>query len=47
MPFTVKRTNVAGARKMAGAMWGTMLAYLLLLLMFTGGMYPDHRHDSR
>jgi len=39
-PFTVKRTNVAGARKMAGTIWGTMLPYLLLLLMFTGGMYP-------
>ena len=40
VPFTVKRTNVAGARKMAGSIWGTMLPYLLLLLMFTGGMYP-------
>lgn len=39
-PFTVTRTNVAGARKMAGSAWGTMLPYLLLLLMFTGGMYP-------
>lgn len=39
-PFTVKRTNVAGARRMAGSVWGTMLGYLLLLLMFTGGMYP-------
>ncbi len=39
-PFTVKRTNIAGARKMAGSIWGTMLPYLLLLLMFTGGMYP-------
>ncbi|HUA83303.1 MAG TPA: ABC transporter permease subunit [Bryobacteraceae bacterium] len=38
-PFTVHRTNVAGQRKMAGAMWGTMLGYILLLLMFTGGMY--------
>jgi sodium transport system permease protein len=39
-PFTVRRTNVAGARKMAGSIWGTMLPYILLLLMFTGGMYP-------
>jgi sodium transport system permease protein len=39
-PFVVKSTNVAGARKMAGSVWGTMLPYLLLLLMFTGGMYP-------
>jgi sodium transport system permease protein len=39
-PFVVKRTNIAGARKMAGMAWGSMLGYLLLLLMFTGGMYP-------
>jgi sodium transport system permease protein len=39
-PFTVTRANVAGERKMAGAVWGTMLGYVLLLLMFTGGMYP-------
>jgi sodium transport system permease protein len=39
-PFIVKRTNIAGERKMAGAIWGTMLGYILLLLMFTGGMYP-------
>lgn len=38
-PFTIHRTNVAGERKMAGALWGTMLGYLLLLLMFTGAMY--------
>jgi sodium transport system permease protein len=39
-PFTIKRENVAGERKMAGAAWGSMLGYVLLLLMFTGGMYP-------
>lgn len=39
-PFTVKRMNVAGERKMAGALYGTILPYILLLLMFTGGMYP-------
>jgi sodium transport system permease protein len=39
-PFVVRRTNVAGARKMAGSVWGSMLGYILLLLMFTGGMYP-------
>ena len=39
-PFSFKRVNVAPERKMAGAMWGTMLGYLLLLLMFTGGLYP-------
>jgi sodium transport system permease protein len=39
-PFTVNRMNVAGERKMAGAIYGTILPYILLLLMFTGGMYP-------
>lgn len=39
-PFTVKRVNIAPERKMAGAVWGTMLGYLLLFLMVTGGMYP-------
>jgi len=39
-PFTVRRDNVAGARKMAGMMWGSMLGYLLLLMMFSGGMHP-------
>ncbi|HVP00874.1 MAG TPA: ABC transporter permease subunit [Bryobacteraceae bacterium] len=39
-PFVVKRDNVAGARKMAGMMWGSMLGYLLLLMMFSGGMHP-------
>ena len=38
-PFTVSRVNVAGDRKMAGALYGTMLGYVLVLLMFTGGMY--------
>lgn len=39
-PFVVKKTNIAGARKMSGMIWGSMLGYLLLLLMFAGGMYP-------
>ncbi len=39
-PFTIKRENVAGDKKMAGMAWGSMLGYLLLLLMFSGGMYP-------
>lgn len=38
-PFTIKRTNVADERRMAGAMWGTIFGYILLLMMFTGGMY--------
>jgi sodium transport system permease protein len=39
-PFAVSRVNVAPPKKMAGMMWGSMLGYLLLLLMFSGGMYP-------
>ena len=39
-PFVVKKHNIAGARKMAGMAWGSMLGYVLLLLMFMGGMYP-------
>ncbi len=39
-PFEVSRVNVAPPRKMAGMIWGSMLGYLLLLLMFSGGMYP-------
>jgi len=39
-PFAIKRTNTAGERKMAGSVWGSILGYILLLLMFTGGMYP-------
>ena len=38
-PFTVKRINV-GQKKMAGFMWGSMLGYVVVLLMFSGGMYP-------
>ncbi|PYT20723.1 MAG: hypothetical protein DMG57_41065 [Acidobacteria bacterium] len=39
-PFTVKSTNVAPAKKMAGFILGSVLGYAVLLLMFTGGMYP-------
>jgi sodium transport system permease protein len=39
-PFALQQTNVASAKKMAGNLWGSMLGYMLLLLMFTGGMYP-------
>ncbi len=38
-PFVMTRVNVAGERKMAGALYGSMLGYILVLLMFTGGMY--------
>jgi sodium transport system permease protein len=39
-PFVISKVNVAPARKMAGMVWGSMLGYMLLLLMFSGGMYP-------
>jgi len=39
-PFTVTEENVAPQRKMAGFFWGGMLGYIVVLLMFSGGMYP-------
>jgi len=39
-PFQVKSTNVAADRKMASFILGSVLGYAVLLLMFTGGMYP-------
>jgi sodium transport system permease protein len=39
-PFTVERVNVAPERKMSGMFWGGMLGYFVVLLMFSGGMYP-------
>ena len=39
-PFDVKRVNLAGVQKMAGLVWGSMLGYVVVLLMFSGGMYP-------
>jgi sodium transport system permease protein len=39
-PFDVKPVNVAPVRKMAGMIWGSILGYLILLMMFSGGMYP-------
>lgn len=39
-PFSIKRENVAPKQRMAGLMWGGILGYLVVLLMFTGGMYP-------
>ena len=38
-PFVIARVNVAGERKMAGALYGSLLGYILVLLMCTGGMY--------
>ncbi len=39
-PFAVKRVNVASERKMGGFILGTMLGYIVILLMFSGGMHP-------
>ncbi len=39
-PFTVKPVNIAPEKKMAGMFWGSMIGYFVVLLMFTGGMYP-------
>jgi sodium transport system permease protein len=39
-PFTVRAVNVASQRKMTGLLLGGSLAYLVVLLMFTGAMYP-------
>lgn len=39
-PFTVKRENVATERQMGGFVLGSMLGYIVILLMFSGGMYP-------
>jgi sodium transport system permease protein len=39
-PFTVTRVNIAPQEKMAGFFWGGVLGYVVVLLMFTGGMYP-------
>jgi sodium transport system permease protein len=39
-PFTVKRINIAPEKKMAGFFWGSLIGYIVVLLMFSGGMYP-------
>lgn len=38
-PFNIQKTNVADERKMAGSIGGSILGYVVLLMMFTGGMY--------
>jgi sodium transport system permease protein len=38
-PFTVKRENVANERKMGGFILGSILGYIVILIMFSGGMY--------
>jgi sodium transport system permease protein len=39
-PFVIKPVNIAPQSKMAGMVWGSILGYILLLMMFTGGIYP-------
>jgi sodium transport system permease protein len=36
----VERVNVASEKKMSGFMFGMLLSYMMVLLMFTGAMYP-------
>lgn len=39
-PFTTQRVNVASEKKMSGLIFGSALGYIVILLMFTGAMYP-------
>ena len=39
-PFATERVNVASERKMSGMIFGSALGYVVILLMFTGAMYP-------
>lgn len=39
-PFTVEQQNVAPPEKVAGATLGGMVPYFVILLCFTGAMYP-------
>lgn len=39
-PFTSERVNVASEKKMSGLVFGSALGYIVILLMFTGAMYP-------
>lgn len=39
-PFGVARVNVAPEQRTAGAIFGGMLGYIVILLMFTGALYP-------
>src|SRR5215472_9485373 len=39
-PFTTERVNVASEKKMSGLVFGSALGYVVILLMFTGAMYP-------
>ncbi len=39
-PFTVKEEHVGPKQRIAGMVWGGMFGYIVVLLMFSGGMYP-------
>ena len=39
-PFVTQRVNVASDKKMSGLIFGSALGYIVILLMFTGAMYP-------
>ncbi|MBV9265323.1 MAG: ABC transporter permease [Acidobacteriaceae bacterium] len=39
-PLDIRGINVASQRKMAGFFTGSMVGYLMILLMFTAAMYP-------
>lgn len=39
-PFSVRRENVAPPEKVGGAMIGGFIPYLIIILCFTGAMYP-------
>jgi sodium transport system permease protein len=39
-PFEVTRVNVAPEQRTAGAIFGGMLGYIVIILMFTGALYP-------
>jgi sodium transport system permease protein len=39
-PFSMDSDNIASERKMGGYLVGTMLGYIVIMLMFSGGMHP-------
>src|SRR5262249_55543449 len=39
-PFTVERKNVAPQQRVDGAKFGGFIPYLIIILCFTGAMYP-------
>lgn len=39
-PFTIRRENVAPPEKVGGNLFGGLVPYLIIMLCFTGAMYP-------